>query len=46
VFDVMWVHDSDVKVEAVPNGAQVHATKGKPLDALAIQLHNQLAAGK
>ena len=46
VFDVLWVHDSDLKIEAVPNGAQVHITKGKPLDVLAIQLHNQLNPAK
>jgi len=46
VFDVLWVHDSEIKIDPVPNGAQVHATKGKPLDALAIQLHNELSAGK
>jgi hypothetical protein len=46
VFDVLWVHDSDMKIDPVPNGAQVHITKGKPLDALAIQLHNQLSSGK
>ena len=46
VFDVLWVHDSDLKIDAVPGGAQVHATKGKPLDALAIQLNNQLTTGK
>lgn len=46
VFDVFWVHDSEIKVNAVPGGAQVHVTKGSPLEALAIQLHNQLSAGK
>jgi hypothetical protein len=46
VFDVLWLHDSDLKIEPAPDGAQVHITKGKPLDALAIQLHNQLSAGK
>jgi hypothetical protein len=45
-FDVLWAHDSQIKVEAVPNGAQVHITKGSPLEALAIQLHSQLSAGK
>jgi hypothetical protein len=43
VFDILWVHDSDVKVDAIPNGAKVHITKGKPLDVLAIQLHNQMS---
>jgi hypothetical protein len=46
VFDILWAHDSDIKVDPVPNGAQVHATKGKPLDVLAIQLHNQMSTGK
>ncbi len=46
VFDILWVHDSDMKIEPVPNGAQVHVTKGKSLDVLAIQLHNQLTSAK
>ena len=46
VFDVLWVHDSDVKIDALPGDARVHMTKGKPLDALAIQLQNQLVEGK
>jgi len=46
VFDVLWVHDSSLQIEPVPNGAKVHVTKGKPLDALAIQLHNQLSPAK
>jgi hypothetical protein len=46
VFDVLWIHDSDIQIEPVPDGAQVHMTKGKPLDVLAIQLHNQLSQGK
>jgi hypothetical protein len=46
VFDVLWVHNSDMKIDAVPNGAQVHVTKGKPLDVLALQLHNQLSSGQ
>jgi hypothetical protein len=46
VFDILWAHDSDTKIDPVPNGAQVHLTKGKPLDVLAIQLQNQLSTGK
>jgi hypothetical protein len=46
VFDALWVHDSEVKIEAVPNGAQVHMTRGKPLDVLAIELHNRLSTVK
>ena len=46
IFDVLWVHDSDLKIDAVPGGAQVHVTKGKPLEALAIQLNTQLTTGK
>ena len=46
VIDILWAHDSDLKIEPVPNGAAVHATKGKPLDVLAIQLHSQMSAGQ
>lgn len=46
VFDVLWIHDSDTKIDPVPGGAQLHVTKGSPLEALALQLHNQLSAGK
>lgn len=45
VFDVLWVHDSEIRIEPPPE-VQVHITKGKPLPALALQLHESLKAGK
>lgn len=45
IFDVFWLHEAELPFEPIPE-TKAHVTRGKTLDALAIQLHRQLAGGQ